>query len=264
MEEQTIDNDKLEKLREIIYELTGNYYPKERLILLSKKLSTYLEKTKTQNLELRIEEFLKTKNFLKEMLDIITVPETKFFREKIQLDTFMKNIIYNMKPPIKLASFACSTGQEPYTLAMMLEKANIPYKIFGFDINENYLQKAKIGKYPKRELIDIPEDYKKFLDIHQECIEIKQILKEKVEFKQLNLIKQEDFAPYTQTFDVALCRNALIYFDNESKSRAIKNITLTMKTGGYFIISMTEVLGHIHTTAFETIKIENIFFYKKK
>lgn len=255
---ETLNKDVLERLREVIYELTGNYYPEERLMLLTKKLNMT---------NINIQSLLKDKNLTKEMLDIITVPETRFFREKIQLETFLKQCVdklpWQKKGPVMIASYACATGEEVYTLAMMFEYAAIPYKIYGFDINETYLQKAKDGVYPKRHLVEIPQEYQRFLKITDDSIIIKDELKNKVQFKQLNLIKKEDFLPYKEIFDAAFCRNALIYFNDESKLKAIKNIAYTLKMGGCFVVSMTEVLNRIHTANFDNEKINGIFFYKK-
>ena len=168
MEQETSISGKfLEELRKIIYELTGNYYPDERLMLLAKKLNIFLEDkfatphksatthksatiqvNSTEALKIKLEELFKEKKLTKEILNIITVPETKFFREKIQLDTFMKEIILKIffpsipkGQPIKVASFACTTGKEVYTLAMMFEANAIPYQIIGFDINEACLER---------------------------------------------------------------------------------------------------------------------------
>ncbi len=261
-----VNQTTMEELRKVIYELTGNYYPNERLLLLAKKLSTFLEaENNAKDLKSKVEELLKNKQLSKELLNIITVPETRFFREKIQLDIFMNKIVPTIKSrPIRVASYACATGEEVYALSMMFEKAMIPYQIMGFDINETYLEKARIGKYPKRELFDIPSEYQQFVNIKESCIEIKDVLKKNVQFKTLNLITNEHFLPYREVFDLAFCRNALIYFNDESKLKAIKNIVYTMKEEGYFVVSMTEVLNKVHTSFFETLKIENIFFYKKK
>ncbi len=265
MEKDIVDRIYLEKLGQVIYELTGNHYPEERLVLLAKKINAYLDKHDNKDAKFKIDEFLKTKTVFKEILDLITVPETKFFRELPQLETFAKHIVPLLKLPIVVASYACATGEEPYTIAMILEELNITnYKIYGFDINETYIQKARSGIYSKKILIDIPENYKKFVRINNDNIEIDKKIKQKVDFKVLNLIREEDFASMMERFDAAFCRNALIYFDSNSKSKAVKNIAYTLKKGGYFVVSMTEVLNPIHTHMFETIKINNIFFYKRK
>jgi chemotaxis protein methyltransferase CheR len=184
----TVKHTSLEELRKVIYELTGNHYPDERLTLLEKKLDI-------ANLD--VQKLLENKQLTQEILDIITVPETRFFREDIQLHTFINHCLNRLprhpKEPITIASYACATGQEPYTLAMMFEKSNVSYKIFGFDINERYIQKARNGVYPKRALAEIPDVYQRYVNIEGENIKIKEELKSKVEFKQLNLIKKSAF-----------------------------------------------------------------------
>ena len=249
----------LEELRKVIYDLTGNYYPDDRLTLLEKKLDI-------ANLD--VQKLLENKQFTQEILDIITVPETRFFREEIQLHTFVNHCLDKLprhhNDPITIASYACATGQEPYTLAMLFESTNVPYKIYAFDINERYLQKARDGVYPKRVLTEIPDVYQKYINIDGENIKIKDELKSKVEFKQLNLIKKEDFLPYKDKFDAAFCRNALIYFDNHSKLQAINNISHTLKRDGYFIVSMTEILTDLHTKNFTVEKVNGIYFCRKR
>jgi len=97
-----------------------------------------------------------------------------------------------------------------------------------------------------------------------ENIEVKDELKSKVEFKQLNLIKKEDFLFYKDKFHAAFCRNVLIYFDDRSKLTAINNIANTIKSGGYFIVSITEIINGNRTTHFVGEKINGIYFCRKK
>jgi len=249
----------LNDLKKVIYDLTGNRYPDELLTLLEKKLDI-------ANLD--IHKLLENKQLTQEILDIVTVPETRFFREEIQLHTFINHCLNKLprhhKDPITIASYACATGQEPYTLAMLLERTNIHYKIYAFDINERYLQKARNGIYPKRALAEIPDVYQRYVKIEGENIKIKNELKSKVEFKQLNLIKKENFLLYIDKFGATFCRNALIYFDNKSKLQAINNISHTLRKGGYFIVSMTEILSDLHTKDFTIEKANGIYFYRKR
>jgi chemotaxis protein methyltransferase CheR len=251
-------HETLEELRKVIYDLTGNYYPNERLTLLEKKLNI-------ANLDAQT--LLKNKQLTQEILDIVTVPETRFFREEIQLHTFINHCLDKLprhhNDPITVASYACATGQEPYTLAMLLESANVPYKIYAFDINERYLQKTRDGVYPKRTFAEIPDVYRKYVNIEGEYIRVIDKLKSKVEFKHLNLIKKEDFLPYIDKFDAAFCRNALIYFDDNSKPQAINNISHTLKRGGYFIVSITEILTDLHTKHFTDEKVNGVYLQEK-
>ncbi|EDP75402.1 protein-glutamate O-methyltransferase CheR [Hydrogenivirga sp. 128-5-R1-1] len=255
----------VELLRKAIYELTGNYYPDERMKILEYKLERLL---KSMNVNADTPEgiisfFLKTPENRKLLIDLMTVPETRFFREKEQLDVLFDNLLKG-RYSLEIASVGCSTGQEPYTLAMMMAKRGIGGKVVGMDINEEVLKKARSGVYKASELKDIPEDYRRFVEVKGSLLEIKPDIKSRVEFHQINLIDPATFRPFLCRFDVVFCRNVLIYFSGDSKRRALTNLRSALKRDGYLVISSTEILNREYYDLFEPVKEGRFFFYKKR
>ena len=254
----------VELLRETIYDLTGNYYPDERMRILEYKLERLLKELNIHDKPPKaiIDYFLRDETKRKMLIDLMTVPETRFFREREQLETLFDSLLKD-KLSLDIASVGCSTGQEPYTLAMMMRKRGITGRVVGMDINEEVLKKAREGIYKKDEIKDIPPEYRDMVEVKGEKLEIKREIKNMVSFRQANLIKPADFIPLKDRFDVVFCRNVLIYFDAKSKRIALTNLRSILKKEGILVISATEILGKEYFDLFEPIKVGKFFFYKK-
>ncbi len=260
------DRSKLiELLRKTIYELTGNYYPDERMKILEYKLERLLKTLNVSfdNPQKVVDYFLETPERKSMLIDLMTVPETRFFREREQLETLFEQALKGV-PFLNIASVGCSTGQEPYTLAMIMEKKGIRGKVVGMDINEAVLEKAKEGIYRASELKDIPQEYREYVEVEGEYLKIKGCIKNRVEFKQANLINPSSFNSLHRFFDVVFCRNVLIYFDKGSKRTALTNLWNILKRDGLLVISSTEILNREYYDLFEPVKFDRFFFYKKR
>ncbi|MDQ7082421.1 MAG: CheR family methyltransferase [Aquificota bacterium] len=109
----------------------------------------------SDNAEGIISYFLKSPERRKILIDLMTVPETRFFREREQLEVLFDSVLKGVHS-LNVASIGCSTGQEPYTLAMMMRLRGIIGKVAGMDINEEVLRRAREGVYKSTELKDIP------------------------------------------------------------------------------------------------------------
>jgi len=184
--------------------------------------------------------------------NLLTTNKTDFFREPKHFDFLINQIIPEWsrthQKTFKVWSAACSTGEEPYTLAMILSRylpKGKDFKIFATDIDTEVLKVAQNAVYGVTKQHEIPKDYQ------QPCIElgrreaknwfrIKPELKERVVFKQHNLI--ERMAPNPDTFDLVLCRNVLIYFAPENIDFVQAKLFTTVKPGGHFFIGHSESL----------------------
>ncbi|WP_457600771.1 CheR family methyltransferase [Hydrogenivirga sp.] len=255
----------IELLRKTIYELTGNYYPDERMKILEYKLERLLKSmdVNTHDPQEVVSFFMRTPDRKKLLIDLMTVPETRFFREREQLEVLFDRVLKG-RFRFDVASVGCSTGQEPYTLAMMMAKRGISGKVVGMDINEEVLKKARSGVYRASDIKDIPEEYHQYVSVKGELLEIKPEIKSRVEFRQINLIDPRTFEPFGCRFDVVFCRNVLIYFDDASKRTALTNLRNILKKEGLLVISSTEILNREYYDLFEPVKEDRFFFYKKK
>lgn len=203
------------------------------------------------------------KELLHEFLDRMTINVSEFYRNAKRWDVLETKILPKLvqdKRDLKVWSAACSAGEEPYTLAMILSKFLPLHKIsiLATDIDENILARAKMGVYPERSLQELPNDMKKryfsqdgsFFNIHPD-------IKKAVTFKQQNLLADS----FGTNFDLIVCRNVLIYFTEEAKDMLYKKFSDSLKSGGILFVGSTEQIFNPSTYGLET---EDTFFYRKK
>lgn len=193
-----------------------------------------------------------TKTELTTLINKLTTNHTFFMREKEHFDFFKNAVLPYLFSTIKdrdlrIWSAGCSSGEEAYTLAMIMqdyfseEKGVWDKKILATDISVNVLQAAEKGMYSVEEMAKVSESWKmkyfNFLD-NENCA-IDQKIKNEVIFRIFNLM--DDF-PFKRKFHVIFCRNVMIYFDQETKKRLIKKFYDMTEVGGYLFIGLSEAL----------------------
>ncbi|WP_344958060.1 CheR family methyltransferase [Zobellella aerophila] len=184
-------------------------------------------------------------------LDLLTTNETYFFREPKHFD-FLRERVLPQVPPgrhFRLWSAACSSGEEPYSLAMTLAEGlnGTSWEIVASDISTRVLAQARRGHYPmtRADTIDTPL-------LHKYCLKgagsqegtflLERKLRQRVSFMHINLNQR---LPKLGEFDVIFLRNVMIYFDLDTKRKVIERILPLLKSGGYFIVSHSESLNGI-------------------
>lgn len=184
-------------------------------------------------------------------IDLLTTNETHFFREPKHFD-FMRSTILPQRVrgrSFRVWSAACSSGEEPYTIAMLLadQLGDELWEITGSDISTRVLEKARAGYYPIDRAAEIPRHYLtkyclKGIGSQDGVLLITKELRQRVQFISVNLTQ-----PYPQLgeFDVIFLRNVMIYFDNETKRQVVQRMLPMLRPGGYFIISHSESLNGI-------------------
>ena len=210
---------------------------------------------------------------LREIMDILTVNETYFFREQEQLAAFSKKILPELKErnkdkkKINIWSAGCSTGEEPYTIAMLIiEDGGFngwEINILGTDISERVLKAAREGVYKKNSFRTtdpyfINAYFQKQLNEDQK---ISDKVKKLVTFSRLNLFDILKIKLIGE-IDVIFCRNVLIYFNRDAKKNVIENFHETLVEGGYLLLGHAESLINI-STAFRLQHLENDIVYQK-
>ncbi len=186
----------------------------------------------------------------------MTTNETLFFRDLTPFQTLETVVIPELlekrkgSRTLRFWSAACSSGQEPYSLAMMWLDMGNPAKdieILGTDISKEILDKARDGKYMQLEVNrGLPAKYLvKHFTRHNMEWEISSSIRAMVQWKKFNLKADPVLLG---TFDVVLCRNVLIYFDIETKRRILRNIRKTLAPGGYLILGSSETTLNIDET----------------
>lgn len=248
-------------LREDIYEKSGLFFSDAKLYFIENRVSKRLKEV---NLS-RYQDYLKyinnpkNKNELFELFDAVTTNETSFYRNPPQIDAFANNILPKVverikqrgQRTLKIWSAACSTGEEPYTLAMILrEKSDllqglIP-RIYATDISHEVLEKAKEATYKAYTMRNLSDRFKeKYFVKSGTDFKIVTNVTTLVNTSYFNLVDYTGYNKY-RNMDIIFCRNVLIYFDLKVKREIIKSFWNSLNKDGYLLIGHSESLHNIN------------------
>lgn len=203
-------------------------------------------------------------SLLRTFVSYLTINVSQFYRNPQQWVNFEQEMIpylrENYGDSFTIWSAACSTGDEPYTIAMLLAK-HVPLnkiKIIASDIDDDVLSFAQNGVYPVKSLVDLPKDLldKHFTKVDATHYAINDDIKKCVTFKKHNLLKD----PYFDKVNLIVCRNVVIYFTDEAKDGVYRNFHKALTKDGILFIGSTEQILRAKDLGFEAIKT---FFYKK-
>jgi chemotaxis protein methyltransferase CheR len=194
---------------------------------------------------------------LQSFIDVITTNKTDFFREPDHFDFLVEKAVpfllskkKNSRQPMGIWSSASSSGNEAYTIAMVLSEfgeknPGFDFFILGTDISTDMLQEASLGIYPGYEIDPVPEHLrKKYLlrskDQKKTIVRICPRLRSKVHFRRLNLMDQD--YKLRQPMDIIFCRNVMIYFDKKTQEGLVSRLFNYLTPGGYLFVGHSEVL----------------------
>ncbi len=203
----------------------------------------------------------KEPTLLNEFKDRVTINVSEFWRNpnrwSVLEQKFIPEMLANM-PRLKCWSAACSTGEEPYTLAMILnEQGSAQADILAMDLDESVLQKAQQGQYLERSVRDVPPNYmKKYFTREGEHYQIASSLKRMIRFRSGNLLLDR----FEKDFDLIICRNVMIYFTEPAKHDLYHKFSASLKPGGILFVGSTE---QIFSPAQYRLEAVDSFFYKK-
>lgn len=270
-----LSEDVFRLIRDIIKDYCGLYFDDNSRYLIEKRLSRRVKNHHLNDFRdyYRFIRYDKnTEEELSEIMDILTVNETYFFREQNQLKAFSEEILEELKETnkdrktLRIWSAGCSTGEEPYTITMLIDEKGYfngwDIDIYGSDINQRVLQTARKGTYRKNSFRTTEPYYlRKYFTEEDDSFKIRDSVKKYVNFSYLNLLD-----PFKTRFlgkmDVIFCRNVLIYFDNASRKRVIDNFYDRLVDGGYLLLGHAESLMNI-STAFNLKHLKNDMVYQK-
>jgi len=179
---------------------------------------------------------------LKKFTNYITINVTEFYRNPAQWDKLEKLIMPKLiekKKPLKVWSSACSTGEEAYSLVMLLNQFYplSEIKVLATDIDEEAIEKAVLGVYTEKSMSNLPQGYiEKYFDYKENVYFIKDRVKKCVEFRKLNLLED----PFPQGCHLILCRNVMIYFTEEAKDSLYKKLHDALAPNGVLFLGSTE------------------------
>lgn len=197
-----------------------------------------------------------------EFLDRMTINVSEFWRNPNRWQTLMDRFLPDMlrrSPRLKVWSAACSTGEEPYTLAMILDTLGAldQATLLATDIDEGVLSKAKIGLYPERSVREVPKAMAaRYLSGGGDAYQVDERLRRAVRFQKQNLL----FDSFQEGFDLIVCRNVMIYFTEEAKQQLYEKFARALKPGGILFVGSTEQIFSPGQYGLETA---DTFFYRR-
>lgn len=256
--------DNYEAFKEQVFRLTGidlNAY-KERQM--KRRIDALITKNGIAGYPKYVELLKTDKTKYEEFVNYLTINVSEFWRNPEQWATLEKDIMPFLMDKfgrnLKIWSAACSTGDEPYSLVMLLSKF-LPLsqiRITATDIDKQVLEKARVGLYNEKSLKGLPKEFqdKFFRKVGDTSYQIKDEVKRCVDFKQHNLLKDS----YQTNYDLIVCRNVLIYFTEEAKIDIFKKFNNSLKKDGILFVGSTEQIIQPQTIGFAAKKS---FFYQK-
>ncbi len=245
-----ITDSEFQLIQKLIYQQAGIFLKNHKRTMVANRLRKRLESFGFSNY-LRYYQFL-TKDpegskELTEFINCLTTNETYFFRHPEQFAFLLEHLLPELKRKkqrsdgkIRIWCAACSSGEEPYSIAILLDGWLSPeerqrIEIVGTDINQRMLDKAKGGVYGSYAVMKMPEVYRRnYFTMNEkgDKYRLSETIKERIHFLKHNLIEPFHHRP----FDIIFCRNVLIYFDADSKIRALGNLHRSLNKGGHLII----------------------------
>lgn len=278
--ELKISDPEFVQLRDFIYAQCGIYVADNRKYLLENRLANRLKLLNLKNFGeyyhyLQYDTNKKTE--LTKLFEVITTNETSFYRNPPQLKVFQENILAEViaemrkkgDKRLRIWSAGCSTGEEPYTLAIIVaevlkgELASWDVRITASDLSERVLEAARKGVYNEYTLRTTPKELlPRYFDKDGENFRIKPELKRLVSFGQLNLSDRVALKRVERS-QLVFCRNVIIYFDDEMKKKVIGAFYDNLQPNGYMLIGHSESLHNI-TRSFKPIHYPGAIMYKKE
>ncbi len=276
-----ISDTELSKISELVAEQTGLHFPVNRLHDLERGICSAAREFGFKDAESCIWWLLSSplsKTQIEVLSSYLTVGETYFFREKKTFEMLERNVLPELihsrqgnKKSLRIWSAGCCTGEEPYSIAILLSKMIPDIKdwnitILATDINPRFLKKAAEGVYTEWSFRDTPSTIKEryFKRTKEGRFEILPSIKKMVTFSYQNLV--EDSYPSllnnTNAMDIIFCRNVLMYFDHECQMKVIQNLYRCLMDNGWLIVSPSEI-SHVLFTRFTTVNFHGAIGYKK-
>ncbi|QGY39599.1 protein-glutamate O-methyltransferase CheR [Pseudodesulfovibrio cashew] len=275
-----IEDDEFVLLRDFIYSKSGIYVDIKRKYLFENRFSARLAK-------LGLQTFTDYVNYLKfdskkdqelaKLFELVTTNETSFFRDMKQLEAFRDNVLKQKldeqrkagKRELNIWSAGCSSGEEPYTLSMLLheclgaEMARWRIQIAAVDLSHAMIAKAKAGVYKEYAFKTTPPEMRKKYFIEQgEEWKLRPEVMRPVRFAQLNLNDRASLKRLPRSH-IVFCRNVIIYFDEDMKKRVVGSFYDNLLPGGYLLLGHSETLHRVSKT-FKPIFHPGSIVYQKE
>jgi chemotaxis protein methyltransferase CheR len=247
-------------LKQLAYDYAGIALSESKENLIYSRLSRRLRALKLQTFRDYCDYLAETPSEIENFINSISTNHTKFFRELHHFEHFRAHVALPFAQAIarkphgrlRVWSAGCSTGEEPYTIAVVLTReihdfASNDVRILATDIDTDVLRKAARGEYVAASIDEVPKEYQTFFPRQQglsgERVVIEEDVRSLVAFRRLNLMEPW---PFSGLFDAIFCRNVMIYFDAPTKAALVERFKRQIKPGGWLYIGHSESLIGSH------------------
>ncbi|TLM69554.1 MAG: protein-glutamate O-methyltransferase CheR, partial [Actinobacteria bacterium] len=270
-----LTSEEFRKFRDYIHEHSGIFLEESKADSLRISLITRATRHKFGSLIEYFQLLSRDEDEFNELLNLVTINETSFFRFPGQFDAFVRRVLPEVMErkamsgrDLRVWSAGCSTGEEPYSISMALLDSGIagmgwkPY-VMGTDVSTKALRMARTGVYSGRTLLNLSDDVlRRHFDETPEGYRVAQHVRKLVEFSYHNLIKEPYPLALMGNWDVIFCRNVTIYFQLDSTKRVVSNFYRCLNEGGYLFIGHSETLTNV-SDEFEALEVGGVFLYRK-
>jgi chemotaxis protein methyltransferase CheR len=270
-----VTREEVQRLCEFLYRRTGMSFADNKRYYIDRRLAERIALTRSASFQAYFALLRSDANHeIEHLVNAFTVNETYFYREEHQLRCMPSDLLDDVvrgKPagePIRIWSIPCSTGDEPYSIAIWLmenwtQVDSYDIEIVGSDIDTRALEAAADGVYGDRALMRLSKDIidRYFQPVAGDMHQIDPGLRNSIQFTRTNLIDPTDMARY-RDFDIVFCRNVLIYFDDSSRRIAAENLYDCLRPGGYICLGHSETMSRI-SPLFRVRRFSDAIVYQK-
>ncbi len=271
-----ITEEQFLKFREFYYRKTGTYFDDSKRYFVDKRLIERIKATESEGFR---DYFVKLRfetdgQELQSVVNLMTVNETFFFREEYQFKSMVSSMLpevlkhHRQGEPIRIWSVPCSTGEEPYSIAIYLlenwpELNNYDVEVIASDIDTKAMDMAKKAEYGARAVGQMPKDVlaRYFVKMDPNRYLLKKEVREVINFTPINVADYRAMSRY-RNFDLIFCRNLLIYFDDNSRRQAAESLYDALKPGGFICLGHSESMSRI-SPLFKVRKFNDAIVYQK-
>lgn len=272
----SLSEREFDRIGALIYARTGIVLRASKVDFLSRRV---LSRLKALDLT-TVKDYIRYLNFerdgseLEVLVETVTIGETYFFRDYPQLQLLAEEVIPGLTEEtgraqkLSILCAGCSTGEEPYTLAIILREIlegveEWHLRIDGLDINTVSLEKARTATYTDHALRETPYLYRdRYFSRQGDLHRLDPEIRDMVGFKRVNLFDSAQMA-HLRAYDIVLCRNVLIYFDRDSAGQVMECFYKAMNPGGVIFLGSSESVGRV-SSLFEMVRLGGSFVYRKK
>lgn len=243
-------HSELTELKALVYKTCGINLHEGKLELLKSKVAKRMRQTQ-MNVQEYLSHLRSNEREVIEFIDTVTTNHSFFFRENKSIEHIVKQ--FDCHPKRKRKHFkvwcaACSTGDEPYTTAVQLKALGVTFSILATDISHSVLEIAQKGVYKNDKIKQVPLSilhryFQKGTGKYKGYLKVKKEIQQHITFKKFNLISNR--IPRSD-FDAVLCRNVMIYFNNQTSETVVNKLYQALEHGGFFAIGNAESLMNMN------------------